>query len=69
MTVPYKLFLTECYKFQRDSDNGEIQQLMDLGEADDYVCSVKFTGDGNYIAVGTPRGDVELWDVGAMKKV
>ena len=42
---------------------------MALQDADDYVCSVKFTRDGNCIAVGTPQGDVELWDVGEMKKV
>ena len=50
-------------------DNGEIQQLLALRDADDYVCSVKFTREGNCVAVGTPQGSVELWDVGAMKKV
>ena len=50
-------------------ENGEIQQLMALQDADDYVCSVKFTREGNCVAVGTPQGIVELWDVGAMKKV
>lgn len=52
-----------------NADNGEIHQLMALQDADDYVCSVKFTRDGNCIAVGTPQGDVELWDVGEMKKL
>ena len=42
---------------------------MALRDADDYVCSVKFTREGNCVAVGTPQGIVELWDVGAMKKV
>lgn len=48
----------------------EIQQLLELPDPDDYVCSVKFMKEGNHLAVGTASsGDVELWDVEQVKKL
>lgn len=51
------------------SGTGDIQQLMELEGADDYVCSVKWIKDGNCLAVGNSRGEVALWDVGQVKRI
>ena len=51
-----------------NAGTGHISQLCELEGADDYVCSVKWMGDGGYLAVGTSAGEVELWDVEQMKR-
>lgn len=46
--------------------SGSITELMSLeGE---YVCSLKWIGEGNYLAVGTSNGEVQLWDIEASKR-
>jgi len=49
--------------------NGEIQQLMELEDPTDYVCSVKWIKEGNVLAVGNLHGEISLWDVEQMKKM
>jgi len=49
--------------------NGEIQQLMELEDPADYVCSVKWIKEGNVLAVGNLHGEISLWDVEQMKKM
>ena len=48
---------------------GEIQQLMELEDPADYVCSVKWIKEGNVLAVGNLHGEISLWDVEQMKKM
>jgi len=47
---------------------GEINHLMELEGPEDYVCSVRWIKEGNYLAVGTSSGEVQLWDVEAYKR-
>lgn len=49
--------------------NGEIQQLLELEGPEDYVCSVKWVKEGNFLAVGNSQGDVALWDVEHFKRL
>ena len=35
---------------------------------DEYVCSVKWVGEGAHLAVGSSTGEVQLWDATAMKR-
>ena len=48
---------------------GEIHQLCELEDENDYICSVKWAGEGGYLALGTSTGDVQLWDVETMRKL
>ena len=48
---------------------GEIQQLLQLENPDDYVSSVKWIKEGNILAVGNAFGEVALWDIEQIKKV
>jgi len=48
--------------------SGEINHLMELEAPDDYVCSVRWIKEGNYLAVGNSSGEVQLWDVENMKR-
>jgi len=45
-----------------------VTKLCDLG-ADDLVTSVSWTQRGTHLAVGTNRGEVQIWDVGQCRKL
>ena len=42
---------------------------MEAEYEDDYICGLKWTSDGNALAVGLSNGDVELWDPVKTKKI
>lgn len=44
-----------------DANTGEINELVTLGN-DDYVCSLSWAKEGQYLAVGTFKGDVLILD-------
>lgn len=46
----------------------KVTRLCDLGPQD-TVCSVSWTQRGTYLAVGTGRGEVQVWDAAKCKKV
>jgi len=48
--------------------SGVITPLLEL-EGDDYVCSVRWISEGNFLGVGTSSGEVQLWDVEASKRL
>ncbi|NXO01571.1 CDC20 protein, partial [Rhinopomastus cyanomelas] len=43
--------------------SGEITQLLQIDDVDDYVSSLSWIKEGNYIAVGTSNAEVQLWDI------
>ena len=43
-----------------NSANGEIQQLMEMEGPEDYVSSVSWISEGNYLAIGTSTSDVQV---------
>lgn len=45
----------------------QVTKLCDLSTREDSVSSVAWSEKGNYIAVGTFKGDVQIWDAGAAK--
>eukprot|EP00982_Pelagococcus_subviridis_P000189 1510-Pelagococcus_subviridis.AAC.2 len=45
-----------------------VTKLCDLGP-NDSVCSVGWTPRGTYLAVGTDKGEVQIWDAAKCKKV
>jgi cell division cycle 20-like protein 1 (cofactor of APC complex) len=47
----------------------QVTKLCDLANRDDSVSSVSWSEKGNYIAVGTFKGDVQIWDAAASKLV
>ena len=51
-----------------DPSSGGIEQLLEL-DIDDYVCSVSWIKEGNILAVGDNRGNIQIWDASRMKKV
>lgn len=48
--------------------NSKVTKLCDLGPRD-IVCSVQWTKEGSYLAVGTSLGEVEIWDGSSCKKI
>lgn len=46
---------------------GKIEELTSL-EGNDYVCSLSWLQEGDYLAVGTTTGTVELWDCARTKR-
>lgn len=51
-----------------NAGTGNIEQLLEL-EGDDYVCSVSWIQNGDFLAVGTTTGAVELWDCANFKRL
>jgi len=52
--------------------SGDIDHLLTLEEEEDYVTSVTWCGNGGserFLAVGTNKSVVQIWDTGALKKV
>merc|ERR1719259_559605 len=47
----------------------QVTKLCDLTSDNDSVTSVSWSERGNFVAVGTGRGYVQVWDVTATKKV
>ncbi|XP_072024015.1 cell division cycle protein 20 homolog [Amphiura filiformis] len=52
-----------------NAGNGEIKQLMQLENPEDYIGSVSWIKEGNYLAIGTSSGDVQLWDVESSRRL
>lgn len=50
-----------------NAGTGSIEQLLEL-EGNDYVCSVSWSQEGDYLAVGNTQGHVELWNCASMKR-
>ena len=47
----------------------QVTKLCDMTPDNDTVTSVSWSERGNFVAVGTHRGYVQIWDVLANKKV
>ncbi|XP_013783667.1 cell division cycle protein 20 homolog [Limulus polyphemus] len=52
-----------------NAGSGEIQQLLEMEESNEYITSVSWIKEGNYLAVGTSTAEVQLWDVEVPKRV
>ncbi|EDO33006.1 predicted protein, partial [Nematostella vectensis] len=52
-----------------NASSGDIVQLCKLDSPDSYVGSVSWIAEGNYLALGTSDGAVELWDVESQKRI
>ncbi|XP_019422632.1 PREDICTED: protein FIZZY-RELATED 1-like [Lupinus angustifolius] len=51
-----------------NASSSKVTRLCDLG-IDDYVCSVEWAHRGTYIAVGTSKGKVKIWDASQCKTI
>ena len=52
-----------------NANTGDIEQLMECSEEDDYVTSVSWGADGKHIAVGTSSSAVQIWDANRVKQI
>ena len=52
-----------------NAESGDIQQLMQTPEEDDYVTSVSWAPDGKHISVGTYCSEVLIWDSSSLRQV
>ncbi|KAF7653013.1 hypothetical protein LDENG_00088200 [Lucifuga dentata] len=52
-----------------DATQGDITLLMNLEREEEYICSVSWTKEGNYLAIGTSDYKVQLWDVENQKRL
>jgi cell division cycle 20-like protein 1 (cofactor of APC complex) len=49
--------------------NSQVVKLCDLASESDSVTSVQWAERGEYLAVGTQRGNLQIWDTHAQRKV
>jgi len=52
-----------------NAQSGAITKLVELRTPDSYIASLKWSAQGDCLAVGTSESDVQLWDVTALKRV
>ena len=52
-----------------NAESGDISQLMQCSEADDYVCSVQWAADGKHVAVGLSNAETQIWDASRGKQI
>ncbi|XP_046554597.1 cell division cycle protein 20 homolog [Haliotis rubra] len=52
-----------------NASSGDISQLCQMDGQDEYIGAVSWIKEGNYLAVGTSSGEVQLWDVMQQKKL
>ncbi|KAM9322331.1 cell division cycle protein 20 homolog isoform 2-T2 [Pholidichthys leucotaenia] len=52
-----------------DATHGDITFLMKLEREEDYICSVSWTKEGSYLAIGTSDCKVQLWDTENQKRL
>ncbi|XP_047572763.1 cell division cycle protein 20 homolog [Lutra lutra] len=51
------------------ASSGDILQLLQMEQPGDYISSVAWIKEGNYLAVGTSSAEVQLWDVQQQKRL
>ncbi|KAI1728433.1 WD domain, g-beta repeat domain-containing protein [Ditylenchus destructor] len=49
--------------------NSQVIKLCDLSSEDNTVCSVQWTERGDFLAVGTHKGTLQIWDTHTQKKI
>lgn len=52
-----------------DAETGDVTALGEETEESTAVCSVSWSSDGAYLAIGNEAGEVEIWDVEESKKM
>ncbi|XP_064415500.1 cell division cycle protein 20 homolog [Latimeria chalumnae] len=52
-----------------NAGTGDITQLLQLQDADDYISSISWIKEGNFLAVGTSNYEVQVWDVQEQKRL
>ncbi|KAK7492880.1 hypothetical protein BaRGS_00015827 [Batillaria attramentaria] len=52
-----------------NASSGEITQLCQMDGPEEYIGAVAWIKEGNYLAVGTSSGEVQLWDVAQQKRL
>ena len=59
--------LSECV-YLWNANTGGIHKLMTMTDNNDYISSVSWIEDGSYLAIGTSKNQVEIWDIEKLKK-
>ena len=52
-----------------NADSGDIQQLTQTKDEDDYITSLSWAADGRHIAVGTNSAETQIWDAERLRQV
>ncbi|KAG9334098.1 hypothetical protein JZ751_009190 [Albula glossodonta] len=52
-----------------NATKGDITLLMMMEKEEDYICSVSWIKEGNFLAIGTSDHKVQLWDVENQKRL
>ncbi|KAL4236611.1 ubiquitin-protein transferase activating protein [Mactra antiquata] len=52
-----------------NASSGDITQLLQLENPEEYVGAVSWVSEGNILGVGTSSGEVQLWDVTQQKRL
>lgn len=52
-----------------NAGTGAVEEMCTMAEEGDYVCSVAWSADGSFIALGTSDAKVQIWDAARNKQV
>ncbi|RHZ86571.1 hypothetical protein Glove_48g48 [Diversispora epigaea] len=52
-----------------NADTGSVNSLAQTNHVDDYISSLSWSMDGDYLAVGTSDGDTQIWDILREQKI
>eukprot|EP00963_Diacronema_lutheri_P003842 scaffold287_cov337-Pavlova_lutheri.AAC.205 len=52
-----------------NAESGDIQQLCQMSDEDDYISSVQWAPDGKHISVGTSTNEVQIWDAERVRQI
>ncbi|XP_045160528.2 cell division cycle protein 20 homolog [Mercenaria mercenaria] len=52
-----------------NASSGDITQLLQLDNPEEYIGAVSWVSEGNILGVGTSGGEVQLWDVAQQKRL
>ena len=52
-----------------NADSGDIQQLTQTKDEEDYITSLQWASDGRHIAIGTNLAETQIWDAERNKQV
>ena len=55
--------------FLWNAEDSSVQKLLEMPHEGEYVSSVSWAGNGKYLAVGSSRSTIQLWDVEKEKRV
>jgi len=55
--------------FLWNAESAEVTELMHTDDPEEYICSVSWTKDSKFLAIGVSSGEIGIWDCSACRKL